>query len=101
MHQKLFTSQAFLFISAALTAILSSNWKNNNTVLMVSKIQTSKLNNPTAISFEGPFLVRLELTSVIVSIYLFIYLLMNVYTGYSLAVKDTIYFICNKIHWYH
>ena len=65
---------------------------------MVSKIQTSKLNNPTAISFEGPFLVRLELTSVIVSIYLFIYLLMNVYTGYSLAVKDTIYFICNKIH---
>ena len=77
MHQKLFTSQAFLFISAALTAILSSNWKNNNTVLMVSKIQTSKLNNPTAISFEGPFLVRLELTSVIVFIYLFIYLFIN------------------------
>ena len=26
---------------------------------------------------------------------------MNVYTGYNLAVKDTIYFIYNKIHWYH
>ena len=26
---------------------------------------------------------------------------MNVYTGYNLAVKDTIYIIYNKIYWYH
>ena len=31
------------------------------------------------------------------NLFLLIYLLMNVYTGYNLAVKDTIYFICNKI----
>ena len=29
---------------------------------------------------------------------LFTYLLMNVYTGYNLAVKETIYIIYNKIH---
>ena len=32
------------------------------------------------------------------SFYLFIYLLMNVYTGYYLAVKDTIHIICHKTH---
>ena len=30
-----------------------------------------------------------------------IYILMDVYTGYNLAVKATIYFIYNEIHWYH
>ena len=34
-------------------------------------------------------------------IYLFIYLFIDVYTGHNLAVKDTICFIYNKIHWYH
>ena len=57
MHQKLFTSQIFFFMSAAYTTIVSSNWKNNNTILMLSKIQTMrKLNNPTKASFAGHFL---------------------------------------------
>ena len=30
-----------------------------------------------------------------------IYILMDVYTGYNLTVKATIYFIYNEIHWYH
>ena len=34
-------------------------------------------------------------------VYLFIYLFINVYTGHNLAVKNTICFIYNKIHWYH
>ena len=37
-YQKLFTSQIFFFLCAVCTAILSSNWKNNNTIFMVSEI---------------------------------------------------------------
>ena len=52
MHQKLFTSQIVFFMSASCGAILSLNWKNN-TILLVSKIQTMrKLNDPTATSFR-------------------------------------------------
>ena len=48
----------FFFVSAACTAILSSNWKNNSNTLTVSKIQTKrKLNNPTTTSFAGLFLI--------------------------------------------
>ena len=46
----------FLFLHAACTAILCSNWKNN-TIFMVSKIQTMiKLNNPSTTTFARLFL---------------------------------------------
>ena len=47
----------FFFVGAACTAILNSNGKNNNTMLMVSKIQTvSKLINPITTLFAALFL---------------------------------------------
>ena len=38
-YQKLFTSQILFFMRAVCTAILSMNWKNNNTMFMVFQIQ--------------------------------------------------------------
>ena len=53
----------FFFVSAACTAILSSNWKNNNTIVTVSKIQTMrKLSNPSTTSLPGSFLSYLDST---------------------------------------
>ena len=55
--QKLFNSHIFFFMHAACTAILSLNWKNNNTIFAASKIQTiRKLNNPTTTLITGLFL---------------------------------------------
>ena len=51
----------FFFVHAPCTTISSSNWKNNNTILMVSKIHTTrKLNNPTTTLFTGLFLTILR-----------------------------------------
>ena len=55
--QRLFTLPIFFFVNAAFTAILSLNWKNNYTILTVSKIQRMrKLNTTTTTSFAGIFL---------------------------------------------
>ena len=55
--QNLFNSHIFFFMHAACTAILSLNWKNNNTIFAASKIQTiRKLNNPTTTLITGLFL---------------------------------------------
>ena len=45
--------------------------------------------------------VRFVYLFIYLFLYLFIYLFINVYTGHNLAVKDTICFVYNKIHWYH
>ena len=57
-YQKLFNSHIFFFMHVACTAILSLNWKNNNTIFAASKIQTiRKLNDPTTTLIRGVFLV--------------------------------------------
>ena len=57
MHQNLFSSQIFFPVSAACTTTLSLNWKNNKTMLSVSKIQRMrKFNNQTTASSAVLFL---------------------------------------------
>ena len=53
-YQKLFTLQNFFFVLVACTAILSSNWKSNNTTFSVFKIQPMR--KRTTSSFSGLFL---------------------------------------------
>ena len=56
MYQKLFTSQIFFFVCAMCTAILISNWKNNNTVFIVFETQTidNGLSQPHFQGFFSP-----------------------------------------------
>ena len=53
-YQNLCTSNIFLFVLAACTPILSSNWKHNNTIFTASKI------NPTTTSFVGVSLIVVD-----------------------------------------